>query len=120
MLSFCVFRRFGLAVIINVLVIGCILELALDKEKGSGYYSDHLWAIGLNMFLSGIVTAIICFVTDRPAPTGGAHSPLLDIGEFGFSEKGQEAGGDTFRSHLDHFLWGSSEIDMFCYVPLNR
>ena len=114
-----VFRRYGLAVPISIFVIGLLLQTILDKQHGGGYYASHLWAIGLNLLLSGIVTGIIsCIVECPPSTGGGSYSSLLNIGD-GFSEKVSEVGNDL-GEHLDHFFTGASEDDAFCYVPLNR
>jgi len=71
MFAICVFRRFGLAVPISFVVIGCLLEVTLDKKHGGGYYSSHLWALGLNLLLTGIITAIISCIVNPPSTTSG-------------------------------------------------
>lgn len=119
MFAVCVFRRFGLAVPISLLAIGCLLEVTLDRKHGGGYYSSHLWAFGLNCLLTGIITAIISCIVDPPSTTSsGGYSSLLDLSD-GVGEKVQEVGSDM-RETLEHFLTESSEEDMFCYIPLNR
>jgi len=118
MFAICVFRRFGLAVPISFVVIGCLLEVTLDKKHGGGYYSSHLWALGLNLLLTGIITAIISCIVNPPSTTSGGYSSLLDLSD-GVGEKVQEVGNDM-RESLEHFLTESSEEDMFCHIPLNR
>lgn len=117
MFAVCVFRRFGLSVPVTLFLVGLLLESTLDKKYGSGYFTSHLWAIGLNLLLSGIITGVISCIVDPPDAGGSSagYSPL-DISDIG--DKIEEVGSSA-RDSLEHFITEPSEEDMFCYVPLN-
>ncbi len=115
MFAVCVFRRFGLAVPVTLLLVGFLLQVTLDHKHGDGYYSKHSWTIGLSLFLTGIITGIISCIVDPPSTASSGYSSLLELS----SDKIQEAGSNA-RETLDHFLTENSEEDQFCYIPLNR
>jgi len=94
--------------------------MALDRKNGNGFYTDHLWAIGLNFLLSGIITGIICCIVDPPNSAesmSGNYTSLLNLDE-GIGGKMQEA-GSSVKETVEHFIREPSEADMFCYIPLN-
>lgn len=115
MFAIFVFRRCGLAVPVVFFVVSLLLEVCLDKTFGTeaGYYvTTHLWAMGLNLFLTGVLTGVpACVVADTNG-NDPYRSLLLDH-DF------QEAAGNV-KDTLEQFWTDESEDDTFCYIPLNR
>ena len=96
MFAICVFRRFGLAVPITFFVVGLILEILVDRKRGGGYYTNHLWTIGLNVLVTGILTGILACVVNPP-PTSSGYSSLRDLD--------LEDMNQMFKTVSSTFLW---------------
>lgn len=97
------------------------MELVVDKNRGSGYFSSHMWPFGLVLVLTGVVAGIISCIVDPP-PTSSSNNAmgysLLDL-EEPMGDK-MEVVGSQVKDAVEHFITESSDDDMFCYVPLNR
>lgn len=112
MLSFCVFRRYGLAVPVLFFAIGFILDRSLNAKYGPGYYSSHMWPMGANLLVTGILTGILACLVDPPPSNDYAYSALRDMDVEDINK--------NIKDSLEHFVYDETEEDMFCYVPLNR
>lgn len=128
MISFCVFRRYGLSVPLTVLAVGYLMEWLVDRSHESGYYSSHFWPLGVSLLVSGIIVGLVSCVLSSPTNTNGVGSSttysslLVDSGngDYDATSKLKEIGSDV-QERLEHFVFeDNSDNDMFCYVPLNR
>mmetsp|Transcript_27411 Transcript_27411/g.57200 ORF Transcript_27411/g.57200 Transcript_27411/m.57200 type:complete len:155 (-) Transcript_27411:210-674(-) len=126
---FFIFRRYGILVPIIVVLVGLAIELSLDKWLGKGYYSNHWWAGGMNLISSGLIMSIFTWIMGPPSSStnNGAVYAALDLennnnGE-GLLPKANTTttAGITWpdKDSLYEFVTTPSEIDMFCYVPMN-
>jgi hypothetical protein len=61
----------GLGFLVAVITFGsCLItNFVLDEQFGEGYYSSHLWASGLALFVGGMISSAVGFAlkmrTDR-------------------------------------------------------
>mmetsp|Transcript_7701 Transcript_7701/g.13960 ORF Transcript_7701/g.13960 Transcript_7701/m.13960 type:complete len:154 (+) Transcript_7701:68-529(+) len=125
---FCIFRRYGILAPVIVLLVGYAIELSLDKWLGEGYFSNHWWAIGANLILSGLIMSIFTWIMGPPSSSAnGPAYTAVDL-ENNNNDEGllAKADGTTTtgitwpdRDALYEFVTTPSEIDMFCYVPMN-
>lgn len=115
MISFCVFRRYGLAVPVLFFAMGLLLAFIVDKKHGEGYARNHLWTIGLNLLITGILTGIVSCFVNPPATSSGQYLPILQEGKPDLQRMRREV-----HERLQHFVKDESDEDMFCYIPLNR
>ena len=114
MFAIFVSRRYGLAVPIVFLLVGLLLEVCLDVTMGAADYMAHPWALGLALFLTGVITGFIsCSVARDGRSHGAAYTSLLVDADL---EKARRHMQDS----LEVFLTEDSEEDTFCYIPLNR
>ena len=111
MFAIFVSRRYGLAVPIVFFVVGLLLEVCLDVTFGAADYMANLWALGLDLFLTGVITGLIsCSVAS--SGRSSAYTSLLDAD--------LEKARNHVQESLEVFLTEESEEDSFCYIPLNR
>ena len=115
------FRRFGILVPVIFFVTSFLLETLLDHKYGAGFYFSHVWAIGLDFLLVGILLSVaVCWVSPLPtrhsyySHVGGDEESALSTIK-GYIETTAEMSNDRFQ---DLFLEPSEE-DTFCYVPMN-
>lgn len=116
MFTICVFRRYGIAVPILFFLIGLLLQIIVDRKNG--YYTNHLWTLGLNLLVTGILTGILSCLVDPPpssSTSSGNDYSYLSLRELDLEDVKRDVKGS-----LEHFLVDENEEDMFCYVPLNR
>jgi hypothetical protein len=107
MITFCVFRRYGIAVPVVVFVVGLLLQTILDHKYGSGYYSSHFWSTGLSLFLSGVILTTMAYLLDDEKTYGQSEYTLV---------KGDV---EVARDCVESFINSPSQADMFCYIPFN-
>ena len=126
MFTFFVFRRFGLAIPLTLMLVGILVQYLYDRNHGSGYYSTHFTPIGITLLFAGLLTAIISCVSasttscNTPSSTSSSSgkyaSLLVDHGDISYQDTIQT----TLRTKLEEFVYESSDVDTFCYAPLNR
>lgn len=53
----------GLGYLAAVITFGaCLLaQLFFDDRFGAGYYSSHLWTVGLGLFVGGAISSVVGF-----------------------------------------------------------
>ena len=113
MLSFCVFRRYGIVVPILFFLIGFILDRSSSAKYGeSHYYFTSYSLIGINLLVTGVLTALVACVVDPPPSNDYVYSAIRDLDVEDISR--------NVKDSLEHFVYDETEEDMFCYVPLNR
>lgn len=136
MFTFFVFRRFGLAVPVTLMLVGILVQHVYDQSHGPGYYSSHFTPVGLTLFLTGVLTGIIsCVVVSSSTSTttassgnnlsssSGKYSSLLvDHGDSSSSSCSPENIQTLLRTKMEQFVYESTndDTDTFCYIPLNR
>ena len=111
MFFICVFRRFGIAVPMLLFFIGLVLDILVDRNRGEGYYFNHVWTVGLGLLLTGIFAGIINCLVDPP-PDGYVYSSLQEID--------LESAKKDVRGSLERFVVEGNRNDTFFFVPLNR
>ena len=117
MIGFCVFRRYGILAPVMVLLVGCLLEFTVDRNLGQGYYASHLWTVGLDLIVSGLLVGLfVWFVAPSSSSSSGqAYQGLpktsADV------ESSQVMARDEIT--LRDFVTVPSQTDHFCYIPLN-
>ena len=54
----------GLGFLVAAITFGCCLmaNFLLDAQFGKGFYSSHLWAVGLALLLGGIISSGVGFL----------------------------------------------------------
>jgi hypothetical protein len=134
MFTFFVFQRFGLAIPITLMIVGVICQRWYDSTQGPGYYSSHLAPMGLTLFVTGLINAVISLLVtvDSSHFAGSSVTSSSGSGTSGkYSSLLIESGGDgagtnleqlktNLRNKVENFVHESSGDDSFCYVPLNR
>jgi hypothetical protein len=119
MFTFFVFRRFGLAVPLSLLLVGFVLQHIFDSKHGNGFYSSHFVPMGLTLFLSGVILGIISFaiIDSSSGGSGGNYSSLLSAVDFGDTVGEMKS---DMQDKVQTYINDTSDDDMFCYIPLNR
>ena len=53
----------GLGFLVAVITFGVclLLNLILDQQFGEGFYSSHIWAVGVALFIGGMISAAVGF-----------------------------------------------------------
>lgn len=124
MFAFCVFRRYGILAPIVVLLVGCLVELSVNKGMNQdGYYSSHPWAIGLNFVISGVLLSIFVWIIAPPhtSATSVSYAPVdlenvMPKTNNGAAERNLEW---PTKDSLYEFATTPCEADQFCYLPMN-
>ena len=135
MLTFCVFRRYGILAPGTLLLLGCLMEYLVNKKHpdDDSYYSTHLWTIGLTFTLTGLLLTAFVYVMAPPhgrnssTSSASEYTPLdLDMPSVGGSllPKAETASSRFMKmlptkEDLYDFAVTPSDTDMFCYVPMN-
>mmetsp|Transcript_15287 Transcript_15287/g.37772 ORF Transcript_15287/g.37772 Transcript_15287/m.37772 type:complete len:146 (-) Transcript_15287:143-580(-) len=126
MFTFFVFRRFGLAIPLTLMFVGFLVQYLYDNNHGPGYYSSHFTPVGLTLFVSGLLTAIISCVSTSKTRSNTSSSASSSSGKYSslLVVDGDSSGLDniqtTLRTKMEKFVYESSDDDSFCYAPLNR
>ena len=107
MITFCVFRRYGIAVPVVLFLVGLLIQTILDHKYGSGYYTSHFWSTGLSLFLSGLILTTMAYLLDDENTYGQSGYSLV---------KGDV---EDARDCVEKFISSPSQADMFCYIPFN-
>uniref|UniRef100_A0A7S4K2M8 Uncharacterized protein n=1 Tax=Odontella aurita TaxID=265563 RepID=A0A7S4K2M8_9STRA len=131
MFTFFVFRRYGVLVPVLLLLVGYLVETLADKQFGAGYYSNHLWAIGLDLLITGTIVGVVAYIVgDHSLNTEGncclpTYLPLDmdDDKDSPLLNSDLTTRGSNFlercSSCLQTFIEEPSEKDHFCFVPMN-
>lgn len=133
MFTICVFRRYGILAPVMIFLLGCLLELLVEKKHpGEDYYATHMWTIGLTFTLSGLFLTVFVWIMAPPQqshsssqgdyaaldldlPTaGGSLLPKTDTASTRFLLEALPTKDDLYQ-----FAVTPSEADMFCYIPMN-
>ena len=132
MFTICVFRRYGILAPVVIFLLGCLVELLVEKKHpGEDYCATHLWTFGLTFTLSGLFLTIFVWIMAPPdqsnmSSQGNYASLDLDLPTAGGSLLPKvETASTRFlealptKDELYQFAVTPSEADMFCYIPMN-
>jgi hypothetical protein len=70
----------GLGFLVAVFTFAaCLLmQLALDKRFGEGYYSTHPWAIGVALVIGGLISAVVGLLLKLANDQDALDTPSAD------------------------------------------